>query len=68
MEKKTCLNKDDKCNHLQPYSILQLFGKNNLTEKEKKEDTSKRRGSQLTGKELQKTAKINNRFLSKMKR
>ena len=38
------------------------------TEKEKKEDTSKRRGSQLTGKELQKTAKINNRFLSKMKR
>ena len=41
LQKNTCLNKEDKCNHLQPYSILQLFGKNKLTKREKEENLQK---------------------------
>lgn len=41
LQKNTCLNEEDKCNHLQPYSILQLFGKNKLTKREKEENLQK---------------------------
>ena len=35
LQKNTCQNRDKQCNHLNPYNNLELYGNNNLTDKEK---------------------------------
>ena len=35
LQKNTCQNSDNQCNHLNPYNNLELYGNNKLTDKEK---------------------------------
>ena len=41
LNKNTCTHQDKKCNHLTPFSMLELYGKKKFTKEEKKENLRK---------------------------
>ncbi len=41
LKKKNCIHKENKCNHLKPFSILELYGKDKFTKDEKNENLKK---------------------------
>lgn len=41
LQKNTCIHKENKCNHLLPFSLMELYGKDNFTTEEKNENLKK---------------------------
>jgi len=41
LQKNTCIHKENKCNHLKPFSLMELYGKEKFTKEEKNENLKK---------------------------